>query len=63
VSGWKFVRRGAVMTTLLALLSPAGIGAAELDPAAVVFKLPDQLSARPVTCARRRPYAGRSQSP
>jgi hypothetical protein len=44
MSGWKFMRRGAVMATLLALLSPAGTGAAELDPAAVVFKLPDQIN-------------------
>ena len=44
MSGWKFMRRGAVMATLLALLSPAGTGAAELDQAAVVFKLPDQIN-------------------
>jgi hypothetical protein len=44
MSGWKFMRRGAVMATLLALLSPAGTGAAELDPVAVVFKLPDQIN-------------------
>ena len=29
---------------MLALLSAAGTGAAELDPAAVVFKLPDQIN-------------------
>jgi hypothetical protein len=42
--GGKFVRRGTVRATLLVLLSPAGTLAAELDPAAVVFELPDQIN-------------------
>ena len=44
MNGWKVARRGLATTTVLALLLPAGIGATELDPAAVVFKLPDQIN-------------------
>ena len=40
---WKVARRGLFTATLMALLSLAGTGAAELDPAAVIFKLPDQI--------------------
>jgi hypothetical protein len=40
---WKVALRGLSAATLMALLSLAGTGAAELDPAAVVFKLPDQI--------------------
>ena len=44
MNGWKVRRRGLATATMLALLSAAGTGAAELDPAAVVFKLPDQIN-------------------
>jgi hypothetical protein len=40
---WKVALRGLSAATVMALLSLAGTGAAELDPAAVVFKLPDQI--------------------
>jgi hypothetical protein len=44
MNGWKVTRRGLATATIMALLSAADIGAAELDPAAVVFKLPDQIN-------------------
>ena len=44
MNGSKVARRGLATATVLALLSPVGTGAAELDPAAAVFKLPDQIN-------------------
>ena len=44
MNGWKVRRRGLATATIMALLSAADTGAAELDPAAVGFKLPDQFN-------------------
>ena len=40
---WPVFRRGLTAAVLLSLLPPAGASAAELDPAAAVIKLPDQI--------------------
>jgi len=44
MNGWKGWRRGMATAMVLTLFSTARAGAAELDPAAVVFKLPDQIN-------------------
>jgi hypothetical protein len=44
MNGWKGLRRGMATAMVLALFSTARNGAAELDPPAVVFKLPDQIN-------------------
>jgi hypothetical protein len=51
MNGWKVVRRGLASGIALMLLSPAGTGATELDPAAVVFKMPDQIQWKENTTA------------